>query len=263
MNPDPGRFIEVNGTSLYVEEHGAGVPVLLMHGFPDSARLWRDQVPFLVGNGFRVITPDMRGFGRSGRPQEVAAYRLQNVVADVTGLLDAFGIEAAHVVGHDWGAAAAWLTATFAPDRVRRLVVISVPHPLAPVTLRQHEMAWYQLFFQFVGVAEATVSADDWAWLRMFSRGAGDTGQWIEDLSRPGALTAALNWAGPTWRRACRARSPACRRSRRRCSASGQTPTTTSTASGCGSQRPGWRGRGATRRSRAPATGYRGTPPAS
>ena len=68
MNPDPGRFIEVNGISLYVEEHGAGVPVLLMHGFPDSARLWRNQVPFLVGNGFRVITPDMRGFGRSGRP---------------------------------------------------------------------------------------------------------------------------------------------------------------------------------------------------
>ena len=85
MNADPGRFIEVNGISLYVEEHGAGVPVLLMHGFPDSTRLWRNQVPFLVSNGFRVITPDMRGFGRSGRPQDVAAYRLQNVMADVTG----------------------------------------------------------------------------------------------------------------------------------------------------------------------------------
>ncbi|HTA09350.1 MAG TPA: alpha/beta fold hydrolase, partial [Streptosporangiaceae bacterium] len=125
MSPGQGRFIEVNGVSLYVEEHGAGDPVVLMHGFPDSARLWRDQVPFLVSNGFRVIAPDMRGFGRSGRPQEVAAYRLQNVMADVIGLLDAFGIEAAHVVGHDWGAAAAWLTATLAPDRVRRLVVIS------------------------------------------------------------------------------------------------------------------------------------------
>jgi pimeloyl-ACP methyl ester carboxylesterase len=134
MNPDPGRFIEVNGISLYVEEHGAGVPVLLMHGFPDSARLWRNQVPFLVSNGFRVITPDMRGFGRSGRPQEVAAYRLPNVVADMTRLLDDLGIEAAHVVGHDWGAAVAWLTATLAPDGVRRLVAISVPHPLAPST---------------------------------------------------------------------------------------------------------------------------------
>ncbi len=195
ISPDAGRFIEVNGISMYVEEHGAGDPVLLMHGFPDSTRLWRNQVPFLVSNGFRVITPDMRGFGRSARPQDVAAYQLQNVMADVTGLLDAFGIEAAHLVGHDWGAAAAWLTATLAPERVRSLVAISVPHPLAPVTLTQHEMGWYQLFFQFTGVAEATVSADDWAWLRMFSRGDGDTGQWIEDLSRPGALTAALNWA--------------------------------------------------------------------
>src|SRR4029077_13771200 len=195
MNPDPGRFIEVNGVSMYVEEHGAGVPVLLMHGWPDSARLWRNQVPFLVSNGFRVITPDLRGFGRSGRPQEVAAYRLPNVVADVTGLLDALGLQTAHVVGHDWGAAVAWLTAAVAPDRVSSLVVISVPHPLAPVTLRQHEMAWYQLFFQFAGVAEATIKADDWAWLRMFSRGDGDTGQWIEDLSRAGALTAGLNWA--------------------------------------------------------------------
>src|ERR1700740_666184 len=115
MKPDPGRCIECNGVSLYVEEHGAGAPVLLMHGFPDSARLWRNQVPVLVSNGFRVITPDMRGFRRSGRPQEVAAYRLQNVVADVTGLLDAFGIETAHVVGHDWGAAGAGGTAGGAP----------------------------------------------------------------------------------------------------------------------------------------------------
>src|SRR5260221_11185388 len=118
MNPDPGRFIEVNGISLYVEEHGAGVPVLLMHGFPDSARLWRNQVPFLVSNGFRVITPDMRGFGRSGRPQEVAAYRLPNVVADMTGLLDDLGIAAAHVVGHESGAAVDGLTPPPAPGPV-------------------------------------------------------------------------------------------------------------------------------------------------
>lgn len=194
MNSDPGRSIEVNGISLYVEDHGSGTPVVLMHGFPDSARLWRHQVPFLAGQGFRVITPDMRGFGRSGRPEGVDAYALRNAVADVAGILDAHGIEAAHVVGHDWGAAVAWLTAMFIPDRVRKLVVISVPHPLAPGTVRQYEMAWYQLFFQFEGIAEATLQADDWSWLRLFSRGDGDFGQWTEDLSRPGALTAALNW---------------------------------------------------------------------
>lgn len=191
---EDGRLIDVNGVSLYVEDYGDGVPVLLIHGWPDSARLWRHQVPFLAANGFRVITPDMRGFGRSGRPAEVAAYRLRNAVADVNALLDQLGVETAHVVGHDWGAAVAWLTAIRYPARVRRLTAISVPHPLAPQTVRQHEMAWYQLFFQFTGVAEANIQYDDWAWLRKFNRGYRDLEQAITDLSRPGALTASLNW---------------------------------------------------------------------
>jgi pimeloyl-ACP methyl ester carboxylesterase len=189
-----GQIIDVNGVPLYVEDHGSGVPVLLLHGWPDSARLWRHQVPVLAGHGLRVITMDLRGFGRSGRPAGVAAYRLRNAVADVAGVLDALGVDAAHVTGHDWGAAVAWLTAMLLPDRVRRLTVLSVPHPLAPVTIRQQEMAWYQLFFQFGGVAEATIKHDGWAWLRTFSRGDGDQDQWIADLARPGALTASLNW---------------------------------------------------------------------
>jgi pimeloyl-ACP methyl ester carboxylesterase len=189
-----GQMIEANGISLYVEEHGEGTPVLMLHGWPDSARLWRHQVPVLAGRGYRVITPDLRGFGRSEQPAEVRSYSLRNVVGDITALLDRLGVPAAHVVGHDWGAAVAWLTAVMRPDRVRTLTAISVPHPLAPPTLRQYEMAWYTLFFQFYGVAEATIQHDDWAWLRMFSRGDGDLDQAIEDLSRPGALTASLNW---------------------------------------------------------------------
>ena len=193
-SPDDGRVIEANGISLYVEEHGEGVPVLLLHGWPDSARLWRHQVPVLAASGYRAITPDLRGFGRSERPAEVRSYELRNVVGDMSGLLDRLGVQEAHVVGHDWGAAVAWLTAMLRPDRVRTLTVISVPHPLAPRTLQQYEMAWYQLFFQFYGVAEATIEYDDWAWLRTFSRGDGDLDQAIADLSRPGALTASLNW---------------------------------------------------------------------
>jgi pimeloyl-ACP methyl ester carboxylesterase len=193
-SPGDGRLIEANGISLYVEEHGDGDPVLLLHGWPDSARLWRHQVPALAASGYRVITPDLRGFARSEQPAEVRSYGLRNVVGDVGALLDQLGTGAAHVVGHDWGAAVAWLTAILQPDRVRTLTAISVPHPLAPSTVRQHEMAWYQLFFQFYGVAEATIQHDDWAWLRMFTRGAGDVDQAIADLSRPGALTASLNW---------------------------------------------------------------------
>jgi pimeloyl-ACP methyl ester carboxylesterase len=188
------RTIEVTGTSLCVEDHGSGDPVLLIHGWPDSANVWRHQIPFLTARGFRVIAPDMRGFGRSGRPPEVSDYTLQNAVSDVAGVLDALGIEAAHVVGHDWGAAVAWFTAMFLPDRVRRLVVLSVGYPGSRPTLRQQEMSWYQLLFQFEGIAEATISYDDWAWLREFTRGDGDLERYFEDLSRPGALTASLNW---------------------------------------------------------------------
>lgn len=191
---DTGRLLSVNDVSLYVEEHGAGDPVLLVHGWPDSARVWRHQVPFLAANGFHVIAPDMRGFGRSERPDDVAAYALTNAVEDLVQVLDDANVARAHLVGHDWGAAVAWLMTMLHPDRVERLVVLSVPHPFAPRTMRQHEMSWYQLFFQFEGVAEATLQADGWAWLREFTRGDGDVEQNIADLSRPGALTASLNW---------------------------------------------------------------------
>jgi pimeloyl-ACP methyl ester carboxylesterase len=193
-SPQDGRLLDVNGISLYVEDHGDGIPVLLLHGWPDSARLWRHQVPVLAASGFRVITPDMRGFGRSARPGGVDAYRLRNAVTDVGAILNRLDLETAHVVGHDWGAAVAWLTAMLYPERIRKLTAISVPHPLAAPTVRQYEMAWYQLFFQFTDVAEATIQHDDWAWLRTFSRGNGDLEQAIADLSRPGALTASLNW---------------------------------------------------------------------
>lgn len=187
-------IVDVNGVSLHVEDHGTGTPVLLMHGWPDSADLWRHQIPFLTEHGFRVIAPDLRGFGRSSRPGAVADYALSTVIGDMTGLLDALELESAHVVGHDWGAVVAWLTAMRHPDRIMKLVVLSVGHPGVPWSFRQHEMAWYQLFFQFDGVAEAALAYDDWAWLREFSRGDGDHDRWVRDLSRPGALTASLNW---------------------------------------------------------------------
>jgi pimeloyl-ACP methyl ester carboxylesterase len=123
------------------------------------------------------------GLAGPGRPAEVADYGLANAVGDMVGVLDALGVESAHVVGHDWGAAVARYTAMFLPDRVRKLTVLSVGHPRAPRTLRQDEMAWYQLFFQFEGVAEATIACDDWAWLRRFSRGDGDQERYLEDLS--------------------------------------------------------------------------------
>jgi pimeloyl-ACP methyl ester carboxylesterase len=194
MSLEQGSMIEVDGVSLHVEDYGRGTPVVLLHGWPDSAYVWRNQIPFLTAHGFRAIVPDLRGFGRSSRPVEVTDYALSKSVGDVTGLLDALGVESAHVVGHDWGAAVAWVMAMSHPDRLQKLVVVSVGHPSTPWSLRQHEMGWYELFFQFESIAEATVSYDDWAWLSRFLRGAGDQERYEQDLARPGALTASLNW---------------------------------------------------------------------
>src|SRR6202022_920369 len=123
MEPE---LIEANGLQFHVRDAGSGAPVILLHGFPDTGDLWRNQVPALVQNGFRTIVPDMRGRGGSSKPENVSDYRLSTIVRDVTGIMDALGIERAHVVGHDWSAAVAWLLAALAPERVDRLVAISV-----------------------------------------------------------------------------------------------------------------------------------------
>src|SRR5215469_5603650 len=130
-------MVNSNGVELYVDIQGEGTPVVLLHGWPDSSALWRSQIPFLTAHGFRTIAPDLRGFGRSSRPEGKGSYRLSNSVADVAAILDAAGAPMAHVVGHDWGAGVAWLSAMFLPDRVRTLTAISVPHPAAPATMRQ------------------------------------------------------------------------------------------------------------------------------
>ena len=190
------ELIEANGLQFYVRDQGSGTPVILLHGFPDTGDLWRNQVPALVNSGFRTIVPDMRGRGRSSKPAAVADYRLSSIVRDVTGILDALGIERAHVVGHDWSAAVAWLLAALAPDRVDRLVAISVgaPGAAATPTLEELQKGWYRLLFLFEGVAEELLQRDDWSLFRLFLGGAKDTDAYVKTLSEPGALTPGLNW---------------------------------------------------------------------
>jgi pimeloyl-ACP methyl ester carboxylesterase len=190
------RRIAGDGVGLAVLDEGAGPPVLLLHGFPDSHRLWRHQMSALTAAGMRAIAPDLRGFGDSDKPESVAEYGVARSVADMVALLDGLDIERAHVVGHDWGAAVGWALAAFVPDRVERLVVLSVAHPsvFGRPSLEQREKAWYQLLFQFEDIAEELLRRDDWALLRAWLRGNGDIEHYVADLSRPGALTAALNW---------------------------------------------------------------------
>jgi len=191
------KRIEGDGATLTVQDEGEGPPVVLIHGFPDSHRLWRHQVPALVEAGKRVIAPDLRGFGDSEKPADVADYRIRHSIADMLAVLDALDVERAQVVGHDFGAAVAWGLAAFAPERVDRLAVLSVGHPRALadlLTVEQREKSWYMLLFQFEEVAETLLQRDDWRLLREWTRDNGDVERYIADFSRPGALTAGLNW---------------------------------------------------------------------
>lgn len=190
------RRIEGDGVTLSVVDEGAGEPVVLLHGFPDSSYVWREQIPALVAAGKRVVAPDLRGFGGSDKPQEVEAYRMTHLVADVVAVLDALEIDRVDVVGHDWGAGLAWVLAARVPECVHRLVVMSVGHPNAgrPPSVAQREKSWYMLLFQFEGTAEALLAQNDWKLARDWLRGNGDVDRYLVDLARPGALTAALNW---------------------------------------------------------------------
>ena len=187
--------IETNGVTLDVQVEGEGRPVVLIHGFPDSKRLWSKIVPSLRDAGFQVIVPDMRGYGASSKPVEVDAYSMPMLAIDIVGILDALGHEKAHVVGHDWGAAAAWATASFAPERVDHLVALSVGHPsaFAAAGFEQREKSWYMLLFQYVGLAEDWLRRDDWANFREWSQHP-DVDAVIADLERDQSLTPGLNY---------------------------------------------------------------------
>ena len=185
--------IDSGGVTLHVRDSGEGPPVVLLHGWPDTGDLWARQSRTLVAGGYRTIVPDLRGFGASGKPAEVAAYEPRAQVGDVVGILDALGVERAHLVGHDWGAAIAWMTAGFAPDRVASITALSVGHPASfrSAGWRQRQLSWYMLLFQFRGVAERWLSNNDFRNLREWA-GHPRIEDVVRRLSEPGALTASL-----------------------------------------------------------------------
>lgn len=150
------RTVTTNGISLHFVEQGVGPAVLLCHGFPETWRSWRRQIQALSNAGFRVIAPDMRGYGGSARPKDPTAYSMPLIAADLVGLLDALGIRTAAVVGHDWGATAAWNAALIHPERFDRVAGLSVAYiPRGNVglleQLRQGHEHFYMTLFQHSG----------------------------------------------------------------------------------------------------------------
>src|SRR5688500_12346032 len=202
-------YIETNGIRLHVAQAGpqSGTPVVLLHGFPEFWFGWRKQIPALVEAGCRVIIPDQRGYNLSDKPQGVKAYRMDELVNDVIGLIDALGYEKVNLVGHDWGGAGAWVLANQYPERLHRLGILNVPHPAVMKRFLQRDFeqlrrSWYVFFFQLPWLPEAGMRADNWRGAVHALTRSGevhtftneDIEKYKEAWSQPGAMTAMINW---------------------------------------------------------------------
>lgn len=203
------HMVRANGLRFRTMVDGPpdGEMVILLHGFPEGAESWSKQVDALAKAGSLAVAPDLRGYGLSDAPDGTEQYAIGHLVEDVAGIIKAFGRTEAHVAGHDWGAIVAWFFASRHPEMTKSLTALSVAHPAAlaeasRVDEDQRERSRYIALFVQEGKAEHVLADDDHRRLRaMFSLGPNPNAvpsavieHFVRSLSRPGRLTAALNY---------------------------------------------------------------------
>ncbi len=204
---DLQRIALPTGVELDVAVAGdpAHPPIILLHGFPESHRTWRHQIPVLAADHF-VLAPDQRGFARSSKPAGVENYTPDKPVADLCALADHFGIERFTLVGHDWGGAIAWMAALTRPDRVARLIIVNAPHPYffqkslfedegqraASQYITAFRNPEFEQFVDRIGLPQFfDTSFEKHADAALI---APEKAAYLDEWSQPGALTAMLNW---------------------------------------------------------------------
>ncbi len=170
------RYVETNGIRMAVYEQGAGVPVVMCHGFPELAYSWRHQLPAVADAGFHAIAPDQRGYGMTDRPEPVESYDIHHLTGDLVGLLDAMKIEKAVFAGHDWGGIVIWAIPLLHPHRVLGVIGVNTPFmpraPMDPIALMRAAYGedMYIVFFQKPGIADGLLAKDVEKTLRFFYR---------------------------------------------------------------------------------------------
>jgi pimeloyl-ACP methyl ester carboxylesterase len=197
-------MLQANGLRFRALADGppAGELWMLLHGFPEGAESWSRQIAALSQAGHLAVAPDMRGFGQSDAPPNVADYRLEHLVEDVFQLIKSFGRDSAHIAGHDWGAMVAWFFAAAHPEMTSSLTILSVGHPAAlaaavVVDEDQRKRSEYIRLFLMEGKAESVLADDDYRRLRGMFGGAvphAAVDRYARSMSRPGRLTAGLNY---------------------------------------------------------------------
>ena len=210
MDPLTYRTVHTNGVDLEVAVANEGGPrglALLVHGFPEHAFSWRHQIPALVDAGYEVWAPNTRGYGNSAKPEPVSAYTIDELLTDLAGLIDAAGREQVTLVGHDWGAAQAWMFAIRRVRSIDRLVIMNVPHPACMRrelrSFKQLRKSWYMFFFQIPWLPEKLFTARN-------AKAVGDaftnmavdesrfpdrvTDVFRENAQKPGAIRSMINY---------------------------------------------------------------------
>ncbi len=216
-------MVQANGLRFrtLVDGPPQGELLVLLHGFPEGAESWSRQLPVAADGGLLAVAPDLRGYGLSDAPEGVENYSLDHLVEDVDAIVTAFGREDAHIAGHDWGAVVAWYFAATHPARTKSLTALSVGHPAALAAASrededQKERSRYVNLFLMAGKAEEVLTAEDNRRLRAMYRVGPNPDAippaviegFVRSLSRPGRLTAALNYyranlktGGGAWQR--------------------------------------------------------------
>lgn len=217
LYPLTHQFILTNDIQLHVVQAGpeSGPLVILLHGFPEYWRGWKEQIEALAQAGYRVWVPDQRGYNLSDKPRSVAAYNLATLAADIIGLINAAGREKAVIVGHDWGAAVAWWLGIKHPSRLKKLVILNGPHPIVMGkqlrrNRRQRRRSAYMFFFQIPWLPEFLSRLNHWqptvAAMKRTAQPGTFSDQDLEGYrhawSQPGAFTAMLNWYRALFRHA-------------------------------------------------------------
>ncbi|HSP29855.1 MAG TPA: alpha/beta hydrolase, partial [Ilumatobacteraceae bacterium] len=210
MDPLTYRTIAVNGVELQVSVTNEGGPkglALLLHGFPELAFSWRHQIPALAEAGYEVWAPNLRAYAESSKAPKVSEYSIDALLADVAALIDAAGRDDVTLIGHDWGAAQAWMFAIRRMRPLQRLVIMNVPHPACMQrelrSFRQLRKSWYIFFFQIPWLPEKLLCARGAKAIgNAFTKSAVDKSRFPPEVTdvyrhaalRPGAMRSMVNY---------------------------------------------------------------------
>ncbi|MDY6964697.1 MAG: alpha/beta hydrolase [Halobacteriota archaeon] len=201
------KFIETNGIKMHYVTRGSGKLVVFLHGFPEFWYSWRHQISAIASDKFMVVAPDLRGYGKTDKPEGVENYKITTLAQDILGFIKGLGKEKAVIVGHDWGGAIAWHFAQTLPEHTEKLIILNCPPPSAlkqeiSKNPDQQRRSTYIKFFQQKDIPEKTLSINNYAGLKAALTSLAvkkdiftgeDLEKYVEALELP-ALSCAINY---------------------------------------------------------------------